>query len=164
MFRQMDYNFMNTKVKHSYAERGAKTYIVSVIKPYRHSFKISCYDYEDINIKIIQYLNAHKPRRCMQIAAVEYNFSEVQVLDLEGKPSFLYTGVHETMKELPRIGKNKYKVYITCDGERDTITIDVYADSKVSAIDIVKNRIRTQNNFIAVKHGKCRPTGRVEML
>ena len=72
-----DYNFLINTRHRSYDYRSCATYFVTIVKPYRDSFKLSCYAGEDVNVKITQEINRRWPRRCMQVGAVEYNYSEV---------------------------------------------------------------------------------------
>lgn len=74
----MDYNFINTKTAASYSFKECKTVAVTVITPYRDSFKISVPDYyrtSEIEACIIYKLNKRYPRRSVQIRPVEYNYS-----------------------------------------------------------------------------------------
>lgn len=67
-------NFCNTITK-TYSVPECRTVYVTVTRPYRHSFKLSVPIYENIDVAIAQYLNWYKPQRCIQVRAVEYNYS-----------------------------------------------------------------------------------------
>ena len=54
-------------------------------------------------------------------------------------------------------GKKKYDVYMECSNERVPVRCSVYAKDKNDAIAITLNRIKTQHDFIAPKHGVCKP-------